>query len=54
VGVGVADAKLGSWMKMERNYPRLLSRTVAEKWQDVPGPGACMVFGAKCSPRSLA
>lgn len=53
-GVGVAGAKLGSWRKMERNYPRLLSRTVVEIWRDVPEPGACMGLGVKRSPRSLA
>lgn len=31
VVVGVADVKLGSWLKMASNYPCLLSRTVAEK-----------------------
>lgn len=45
--VGVAGGKLGSWLKMENNYPSLLSRNDAEKSQYGPGPEAYMVLGAK-------
>ena len=52
--VGVADVKLGPWLKMESNYPCLLSRTVVGKWQDARDPEACMALAAKCSPRILS
>lgn len=52
--VGVAGVKLGFWMKKESNYPRLLSRTVAEKSPDVPEPGVCMALVAKRSLKNLA
>lgn len=52
--VGVADAKLGFWLKTESNYPCLLSRTVAERLQYVPESGPCMAPAAKRSPRILS
>ena len=38
--VGVAGDLLGFWLKMESNYPCLLSRTDVEKWQYGVGPEA--------------
>jgi hypothetical protein len=52
--VGVADEKLGFWLKMESNYPCLLNRNVAEKLQDAPGPEPCMELAAKHLPRILS
>ena len=51
VEVGVADVKLGFWLKMESNYPCLLIRTVGERLQDAPGPEPCMELAAKHLPR---
>ena len=47
VEVGVADVKLGFWLKMESNYPCLLSRTVAVIWQYALGWEPCMALVAK-------
>ena len=52
--VGVADGKLGFWLKMESNYPCLLNRNVAEKLQDGPGSEPCMELAVKRSPRILS
>ena len=54
VEVGVADVKLGFWLKMESNYPCLLNRNVAEKLQDGPGSEPCMELAVKRSPRILS
>jgi hypothetical protein len=52
--VGVAGVvKLGFWLKMERNYPCLLNRTVAEKSQYAPAPEAYMALAAKYLPVTL-
>lgn len=48
--VGVADVKLGFWLKMVSNYPFLLSRTVAGKSQDGPELEVYTVLGEKCWP----
>jgi hypothetical protein len=53
VEVGVADVKLGFWLKMESNYPCLLIRTVGERLQDAPGPEPCMELAVRYSPRIL-
>jgi hypothetical protein len=53
--VGVAGVvKLGFWLKMESNYPCLLSRTVAEKSQYAPAPEAYMALAARYLPTTLS